>query len=128
MENPVYVRAVLSDKQFTCNVSIFISAITGDCWQGELCKQRCLTNPATAGYVGSIGSVRVCCPFCERSGLHLSPSQCNCRHNGPDPRYQPTEDELREVRDFLNGAPSAVAMTSVLMSTMLTCLCSILRF
>ena len=90
------------------------SAITGDCWQGELCKQRCLTDATTARFVGSINYVPMCCPFCERSGLYLSNSVCNCRHNGPDPEYQPTEEELREVEEFkrrLNGAPPTGVVT-----------------
>ena len=77
-----------------------ISAIGGDCWQGELCKQRCLTNANLTRWVASINYVPMCCPFCERSGFYLSNKECRCLHNGPDPQYQPTEEELREVEEF----------------------------
>ena len=96
---------------------ISISAIGGNCWQGELCKQRCLTSNSTASYVATINYIPMCCPFCERSGFYLSSKECNCLHNGPDPEYQPTEAELREVEEFkrrLNGASPNAAMTGAL--------------
>ena len=130
MNGTIRVATLFSPMQivgFPMRRLISISAITGDCWQDELCE-RCLTNATTAGYVGSIKGLQVCCPFCERSGLYVTHSRCECLHNGPDPKYQPTEAESREVEDFKNGAPSTVAMTSTLMSIMLTCLFRILRF
>lgn len=84
--------------------------ISGDCWQGALCEQRCLTSASKAGFVGLINETPVCCPFCERSGLAISSSSCNCRHNGPDPRYQPTAEELREVEELKNRLNSSTTI------------------
>ena len=98
-----------------------ISAISGDCWQGELCKQRCLTSNGTAGFVGQINELPVCCAFCERSGLSISNSMCNCRHNGPDPTYHPTEEELKEVEEFLrqlNNSPMVLANTELVLASL----------
>ena len=76
-----------------------------------------MTNNRTAGYVGSINDVSVCCPFCERSGLRMSSSSCDCRHNGPDPTYVPTQAELDEVREFLRQLSAAASVqASVLLS------------
>ena len=62
--------------------------------------------------MGAIHSVPVCCPFCERAGLSLSfRGACNCSHNGRNPHYQPTAEELREVEEFkrqLTGRASSV--------------------
>ena len=69
-----------------------------------------MTNNRTAGYVSYINALSVCCPFCERSGLSMSASSCDCRHNGPDPTYVPTQAELEEVQEFLRQLSAAASV------------------
>eukprot|EP00111_Clytia_hemisphaerica_P024068 TCONS_00070964-protein len=56
-------------------ISIF--AIGGDCWQGVSCG-------TCGGWQGSINGVPVCCAYCEKSGMALRSTSCNCLHNGDD--------------------------------------------
>ncbi|KAJ8303105.1 hypothetical protein KUTeg_019501 [Tegillarca granosa] len=53
-----------------------LNSISGDCWKGSQCAN-------CGNSTGSINGVPVCCANCEQSGMALSPSSCNCLHNGP---------------------------------------------
>ena len=46
----------------------------------------------------------------------MSSSHCDCRHNGPDPTYVPTEDELREVEEFKKRSAASPMQASIILS------------
>lgn len=54
----------------TCNYD----RISGTCWKGEQC------SGCDPDYVGSVKGVPVCCANCERKGLILSPTSCDCNN------------------------------------------------
>ncbi|XP_066933314.1 uncharacterized protein [Clytia hemisphaerica] len=73
MQRQHYVIALLIGWIYLATVT----AIDGDCWQGVDCV-------TCGGWQGGIYGVPVCCAYCEKSGMALRPTSCDCLHNGDD--------------------------------------------